>query len=415
MMNGYPEYKESGVDWLGQIPTAWNKCKLGYIFQIVNGSTPASGNEDFWNGDIDWVTPSDLSKLNSFKIFSSKKKITKQGLESCGTSLIPASSVILSTRAPIGSLAIAESTMCTNQGCKSLVPRSKNIDTKFFYYILLVSTEQLNLRGRGTTFLELPTNELASFIVPKVAYQTQTQIVHFLDRETSRIDDLISEKQNFIKLLQEKRQALISHVVTKGLDESVKMKDSGVEWIGAVPEHWELGKLKHLVLIKNGQDYKHVETDDYNAFPVYGSGGIFKYATDFLHDGESILYGRKGTIDKPLHVNGKFWSVDTMFYSVLKEGANGRFVYYLSTTIPFSLYQTNTALPSMTQHDLLNNPITYPIYAEQELIANYLDQQVDKISAISKETQCSIELLKERRAALISAAVTGKIDVREEV
>jgi len=243
--------------------------------------------------------------------------------------------------------------------------------------------------------------------------ETQEAIATFLDSETLRIDSLISEKQRFIELLKEKRQALISHVVTKGLDANVEMKDSGVEWIGRVPAHWTCSALKVCLSIKNGRDYKEVETDNLeDSYPVYGSGGEFRRATDYLYEGESILFGRKGTVDKPLHVSGRFWTVDTMFYSEVKNGFFPRFLYYTALTIPFSFYQTNTALPSMTQGDLLNNPVAYPDLKEQIAIVEHLDKESAKFDFLMHETNRSIELLKEHRSALISAAVTGKIDVR---
>lgn len=423
MNRSYNEYIESTIEGVKEIPSNWKAMRFRHLFSIGRGL--GITKENLQDDGIPCVNYGEIHSKYGFELDLEKhplKCVDEEYLQTSPSSLLNKGDLAYADTSEdlegSGNFTQLVSDEKVFAGYHTVIARQKqNHDDRFLAYALDSDycRNQIRRRVKGVKVFSITQAILKDTSIFLPSYQEQRAISSYLDVNTSRIDNLISEKQNFIKLLHEKRQALISHVVTKGLDENVKMKDSGVEWIGAVPEHWKLGKLKHLVSIKNGQDYKHVETDDDNAFPVYGSGGVFKYATDFLHDGESILYGRKGTIDKPLHVNGKFWSVDTMFYSVLNEGANGRFVYYLSTTIPFSFYQTNTALPSMTQHDLLNNPITYPIYAEQELIANYLDQQVDKISAISNETQCSIELLKERRAALISAAVTGKIDVREAV
>ena len=121
----YPKYKDSGVEWLGHVPEHWEATALKRHFRIVGGSTPKSESESFWNGDILWATPSDLSKIESLYLNDTQRKITADGLASCGTTLVPADTIILSTRAPIGSLAIAETPMCTNQGCKSLVPTAR--------------------------------------------------------------------------------------------------------------------------------------------------------------------------------------------------------------------------------------------------------------------------------------------------
>lgn len=183
-------------------------------------------------------------------------------------------------------------------------------------------------------------------------------------------------------------------------------KNAGVEWLGLVPECWALGKLKNLLIIKGGQDYKLVETDDETAIPVIGSGGQFTYATDYLYDGESVLLGRKGTIDKPLYIHGKFWTVDTMFYSEMRGRASAKYAFYLATTIPFGFYSTSTALPSMSQFDLSNHQVAIPSIKEQTQIARFLDHEVGKIDALIAEQEKLIALLKEKRQAVISHAVT---------
>jgi type I restriction enzyme S subunit len=153
--------------------------------------------------------------------------------------------VILSTRAPIGSLGIADQPLCTNQGCKSLVP-NENQHSPFLAYVLDIATDELNVRGRGTTFLELSSDALSAFEVPFPSAVEQSSIANFLDRETAKIDALVADYRTLIELLQEKRQAVISHAVTKGLDPTVPMKDSGVEWLGEVPEHWDIMRLKWI-------------------------------------------------------------------------------------------------------------------------------------------------------------------------
>lgn len=186
-------------------------------------------------------------------------------------------------------------------------------------------------------------------------------------------------------------------------------KDSGVEWLGEVPAHWGIPKLKHLARIRNGRDYKIVEVES-GGYPVIGSGGEFARANDFLYDGESVLLGRKGTIDKPLYINGPFWTVDTMFYTELSHRVVGRFLYYYATCFQFGQYSTNTALPSMAQEDLANIYMAAPGPSEQAHIAAFLDHETARIDALVEEQQRLIELLKEKRQAVISHAVTKGLD-----
>lgn len=160
-------------------------------------------------------------------------------------------------------------------------------------------------------------------------------------------------------------------------------KDSGVHWLGAVPAHWDVAPFKRMVSLQNGSDHKHIECDD--GYPVIGSGGPFAYASEFMHDGESVLLGRKGTIDKPLYVTGKFWTVDTMYWSKIRPGAFGRFAYYSALTIPFGYYSTNTALPSMTKSVLEAHLLATPPEQEQVAIAAFLDRETAKIDALVAE------------------------------
>ena len=185
-------------------------------------------------------------------------------------------------------------------------------------------------------------------------------------------------------------------------------KDSGLEWLGIVPEHWEVLPFKRGVSINNGRDYKHVQSED--GYPVIGSGGQFAFASDYLYDGEVILLGRKGTIDKPRYFNGKFWTVDTMFYAIPNQKCIAKYMYYQALTIPFSLYSTDTALPSMTQTDLGNHLMCFPPTSEQRTIASYLDQKVGKIDTLISEKEKMVEDLKAYRSSLITETVTKGLD-----
>ena len=185
-------------------------------------------------------------------------------------------------------------------------------------------------------------------------------------------------------------------------------RDSGVAWLGEVPEHWDVAPLKRVLSLQNGSDHKHIKCLD--GYPVIGSGGPFACASEFMHDGESVLLGRKGTIDKPLYVSGKFWTVDTMYWSKIQPGAFGRFAFYSALTIPFAYYSTNTALPSMTKSVLEAHLLGIPPEKEQIAIAQFLDRETAKIDALVAEQERLIELLKEKRRAVISHAVTKGLD-----
>ena len=188
-----------------------------------------------------------------------------------------------------------------------------------------------------------------------------------------------------------------------------EMKDSGVEWIGEIPKNWKICRLKDYAHICNGRDYSEVlaENGDY---PVIGSGGPFAKACKPLYQKESVLLGRKGTIDKPLYVDFPFWTVDTMYYTEIKENVSAKYFYYLCTQIEFDFYQYGSALPSMTQRDLYNVNFPYPTLDEQRCIVDYLDRKCSQIDDIITRQQEAIEKLKAYKLSVITEAVTKGLD-----
>jgi len=189
---------------------------LRHVFAVTSGATPDSGNADYWGGDILWATPEDISSLDSYWLGDTRRKITRAGYESCGTTMAPPGSIVLTKRAPIGQVAVLAEQACSNQGCFLLIPRSET-DTRFFFYWLLAQTAYLQVLGRGSTFMELSTDELKSLKLPHPSLRQQRVISAYLDRETARLDALVAAKERVLGLLVEKRRALITRAVTRGL------------------------------------------------------------------------------------------------------------------------------------------------------------------------------------------------------
>lgn len=203
--------KDSGVEWIRQVPEHWDVKKLKNIALIFNGATPSSNNQDYWDGNIVWITPKDINNIKF--ITSSERKITQKGYENCGSYLVSPGTIVITTRAPIGKVAITDVELCTNQGCKSLVLNEK-INNIFLYYYLTVSTEYLNSLGSGTTFMELSGTALGIVKVPFPSIQEQQQIADYLDTQTAKIDQAIALKTAHIEKLKEYKSVLINDVVT---------------------------------------------------------------------------------------------------------------------------------------------------------------------------------------------------------
>ncbi len=408
----YAEYKDSGVKWFGSIPEHWSSFLFkrvvanikdgthGTHARVENGELLLSAKNVFNNGI-------EIGENESYIPFKDYEEITSNGFPKKGDILVTCVGTIgRSFVYPFDkSLAFQRSV--------SFMRLNKKGNPQFYKYFIESKAYQSQLESliKSSAQGGIYMGDLINTVVIKCPLDEQIQISNFLDHETAKIDSLIAKQEKLIELLKEKRQAVISHAVTKGLNPDVTMKDSGVEWLGQVPEHWLIGRLKNVLSIKNGRDYKSVEVEE-GGYPVYGSGGIFKKSSDYLYDGVSILFGRKGTIDKPLLVKGRFWTVDTMFYSELAKNICSEYVYFQSLGFPFDKLSTNTALPSMTQEDLLNLGFAIPPIQEQIEISKFIAEYLEKNHSLMEKAKQAIQLMQERRTALISSAVTGKIDVR---
>lgn len=204
-------YKDSGIEWIGKIPEGWGKSDVKYLFEIISGATPESNNSEYWDGPINWITPADMNPTGPIK--NGEKTITMLGYQSCGTTMIPENSIIISNRAPIGKINYNQTELCTSQGCKGLVNIKKN-NLLYFYYFFIAFTNQLKLLGRGTTFLELSTKDLGNFSLIVPPLQEQAAIADFLDDKTAKINRIIAKKEQQLEIIKEHRKSLIYEYVT---------------------------------------------------------------------------------------------------------------------------------------------------------------------------------------------------------
>jgi type I restriction enzyme S subunit len=397
--------KDSGVEWLGDIPEGWVVQPLWAHFRRTKktgfpGETLLSAYRD--HGVIPKDSRSDNHNVESADL--NGYQLVEDG-----------DLVVNKMKAWQGSLSISKIRGIVSPAYYVFSPESSSVSAGYIHnllrcvpYVLSYSLISKGVRV-GQWDLQPELFRKTPVLVPPM--KEQLEIASYLDQETSQIDALISKKEQLIEKLLERRQAVITQVVTKGLDPNVPMKDSGVEWLGEVPEAWMVKKLGRVAKFHNGRE---LERSDSGHYPVYGSGGIFSWSDEAQNSSEmpSVLFGRKGTVDKPILAVGPFSCVDTMYWTSFTPGVDARFVYYLATAFPYKEVSTATALPSMTSSALKSVPICLPDHQEQLKIADLLDEETTQIDTLVEKTRKAIELLKERRQALITQVVTGKIDVR---
>ncbi|MCZ8272515.1 MAG: restriction endonuclease subunit S [Microcystis sp.] len=430
----YPTYKDSGVEWLGAIPEHWENWKISHAFQkIGSGTTPSTNRYDYYDGDVPWIN---TSELRENIITDTSVKITKKALldNSVLNLYSPGTLLIAMYGATIGRLGILGITACTNQACCALA-NPILLDTKFVFYWLWMRRNELIILSSGGGQPNINQEKIRSIKIPAPPLPEQQKIAEFLDQETSKIDKLITKKERLIELLKEKRTALISHAVTKGLNPDVPMKDSGVEWLGEIPEHWEVKRLKFLTRqIIDGTHFT----------PTYAVEGVpFLRVTDIqesvinfeqvklIPESEhkelikrcnpekgDLLLSKNGTIGVPRIVdwNHKFSIFVSLCLIKVRKLLSVHYSYYffLSHEIKSQMsYGTKTNTVMNLHLDKIREFIfTFPPLPEQQKIAQFLDRETSKIDNLITKTRTSIDHLKEYRTALISAAVTGKIDVR---
>ncbi|EFT6958963.1 restriction endonuclease subunit S [Escherichia coli] len=429
-MMPYSEYKDSKLDWLGNIPSHWDLVKLGACFKERNEKV---SDKDFAalsvtkNGilpQMEHVAKTDAGD-NRKKVcigdFVINSRSDRKG--SSGTSDYDGSVSLISI--------ILEPRLYEPRFAHHLL-RSYNFQEEFYKYGKGIVADLWSTRY----------SDMKNIFVPLMPIAEQKAIATFLDRETLRIDSLIEEKETFIKLLKEKRQALISHVVTKGLNPNVEMQDSGIEWIGQVPKHWGISKVRYLGQCQNGiniggEFFGHGTPfvsygDVYNntSLPEKVQGLVLSTEKD--RDNYSVIAGdvlftrTSETIEEI--------GFSAVCKSTIEQAVFAGFLIRFrpdegNLEVGFSEYyfrneklraffakEMNLVTRASLSQDLLKKmPVLLPPIDEQNEIANYLQAECNKFSEIFAETEKTILLLKERRTSLISAAVTGKIDVRETV
>ncbi|NLC04165.1 MAG: restriction endonuclease subunit S, partial [Tissierellia bacterium] len=362
--------KDSGVEWIGEIPEDWELVRISSVVKERSDKVssidyePLSVTKQGVVPQLEGVAksnnPNDRKKVIKGDFVINSRSDRKQ---SCGI-------------APVdGSVSLI-----------NIILKLKRILPEYTKYLLdnYGFAEEFYRWGTGIVDDLWSTNyeKMKRIIIPLPPQSQQKSRADFLDKKVSEIDNIISKTKKAIEEYKRYKQSLITETVTKGLDENVQMKDSGIEWIGEIPENWDIVKFKRLFRILNGKEIKNeLNRNSENAIKVYGSGGVFKYTDDFLHNKTSILFGRKGTIGKPVIAEGKFWTVDTMYYTDIIHG-NLKYIYYMLKAFPWEIITTQTALPSITSTDLLNKYMSVAPFKEQEQIASYLNKKTNQIDQI---------------------------------
>lgn len=429
----YQKYKDSGVQWLGEVPEHWScvSCR-----EIV-----AERDER----NVDAIDQNYLSLMANIGVLPYEEKgdvgnKKPEDLEKCKKVYV-GDFVINSMNYGIGSYGISSYKGVCSPVYIVLTPELEAVESRFAFRIFENKAFQTLAQSFGNGILAhraaINWDILKNIKIPLPPRKEQIEILVFLDRETAKIDALISEQEKLISLLEEKRQAVISHAVTKGLDPSVPMKDSGIEWIGEVPEHWAIQQIKHIASFRGGGTPSRDNMSYWNGRIPWVSPKDMKM--DFIEDAEEcitqeglenstssmiptrqvLMVVRSGILQHtiPVAINSVSVALNQDMKAITFDDLClpiffMRWVQGLNDALLLAWAKQGATVESIEHQYLANTCIPLPPVVEQQKIINFLDVEISKVDLLRCNAQKAIDLLKERRSALISAAVTGKIDVR---
>ena len=441
----YPRYKASGVEWLGEVPEYWERIRLGYEADLL---VPMRDKPEDLTGPIPWVRIEDFTGryLEGSK---SGQGVSQETARAMHLKVFPVGTVLCSCSCSMGATAIARTALVSNQTFIGIVP-SRRLLAEFLFYALGVAKGHLDSVATGAIQQYLSRSDFSQLrlVIPCAA--EQHAITAYLDRATALIDGLVAKKRELIERLKEKRSALISRTVTRGLPPAAAlaagmpvnppMKDSGIEWLGEIPGHWGAKKLGYGAALQGGYAFAS-EKFDSEGVPVVRMNNLKRGIVDTtqasciapencvdafaLAEGD-LLWGMSGSVgetgslgnfarvrdsDLPAQLNQRVGR-----FRVLGDQMSLNFLTFVIQTKFFYdqilLFVTGTAQFNVSSAQVQSVFIPFPPLAEQHAIAAYLDAETAKLDALVAKVEEAVERLQEYRSALITAAVTGKIDVR---
>ena len=412
-MKPYPAYKPSGIPWLGDIPAHWEVWKISHAYRLIgSGTTPPSDNPEWYDGDVLWVTTSELREK---VIFDTEKKVTNAALKQFSSlRIFPANSLLIAMYgATIGRVGLLGTEACTNQAC-CILAQSCVINYNFAFYCFQAIRDHivsLSFGGGQPNINQEKIRSLKVAIPPSM--NEQQAIAAYLDGETARLDALAARYRRLLALLDEKRRALITHAVTRGLNPAAPLKDSGIEWLGQIPAHWEVKRVKHLAWFNYGESLSF-GVREIGDVPVYGSNGQVGTHSIANTHGPCLIIGRKGSFGKVNYSSAGCFAIDTTYYiDDTTTKCDIRWLFYCLSIIGMDKYSQDTGVPGLSRELAHNFWLPNLSLSEQQAIAEYLDRETARLDDLKAKIETLLARLGEYRAALISAAVTGKMDVTQ--
>jgi type I restriction enzyme S subunit len=400
----YPEYKDSGVPWLGEIPAHWEMKRVKYLFDERT-------EKGFPNEPL--LAATQTKGVVPKTMYKNRTVMAQKDLHLL--KLVEPDDFVISLRSFQGGIERAYYRGIISPAYTVMIPQ-KEVSPDYFKH-LAKSKVFLELLKTCVTGIREGQNIDYSFLrkafLPRPVSEEQTQIARYLDWKTAQINKFIRNKRRLIGLLKEQKQIIINRAVTRGLDPNIKLKPSGVEWLGDIPEHWETVKLKHISSMKSGDNLTSYQIVESGEYPVYGGNGLRGYFNEYNREGKHLLIGRQGALCGNIHsVEGKFWATEHAIVASARGNILIKWYYYILSVMNLNQYSESAAQPGLSVEKILDLRTILPPCDEQDAIAEYIEREVEPLDQAIARAEREIELMTEYRARLISDVVTGKVDVR---
>ena len=407
----YPAMKDSGVPWLEEVPKRWDTLPLKHWVTINAEVLPETTDPDrvFRYVDIGSVGTGSLTQKPQRLLFARAPSRARR-IAHNGDTLV--STVRTYLKAIYFVQGEADEIVCST-GFAVLTPRVGTVP-QFVSYLVRSNafTDRVTADSVGTAYPAIAESRLGSFHVPSPPLPEQAAIVRYLDHADRRIRRYIHAKQKLVKLLEEQKQVLIHQIVTRGLDPNVRLKPSGVEWLGDVPEHWEVRRLKWVTRLQRGYDLP-ADRRVPGPFPVVSSGGFIDTHSESRCAGPGVVMGRYGSTDAVFYVEQDFWPHNTSLFVTHFQGNTQKWCYYLLRSITKADHAGKSAVPGLDRNDLFQIVVPVPPVDEQREVVRTIEVATHDLNDAISAARREIDLLREHRTRLITDVVTGKLDVRE--
>ena len=394
--------KESGIEWVGLIPDTWSAIPNKYVMHKEKNLCEKWTGEEVMSLTMNGVIVRDLQNPTG------KMPATFDGYQYIedGDLLMCLFDIDVTPRC-VGKVTYDGVTSPAYSNFK--VHDNASRDYFYYYYLMVDNTKELlhlakNLRHSFTE------EQLGQLKVPMPPLSEQRVIANYLDENCFQINEIIAEAKESIDEYKELKQSVIYEAVTKGLDKNIRMKDSGVEWIGAIPETWNVLSLKYMCTMQAGQNLTSTQITDVGKYSVYGGNGLRGYFSSYNTEGRHLLVGRQGALCGNVHtVDGQYWCTEHAIVTTETQFSNIDYLFYLLIGMNLNQYASNAAAqPGLSVRNILNVKTVRPSMDEQEKIATYLNNILPKYDSLIIEKESLISDLEAYKKSLIYEVVTGK-------